>query len=70
MLKKIFANLIPLYDNDKSTGEIRDAKDIPKHNKDNYSKPIWNSKLNGETLKAILLILGTRQVCPLRIYSR
>jgi hypothetical protein len=29
-----------------------------------YSKPIVKIKVNGEKLKAILLKLGTRKVCP------
>jgi hypothetical protein len=33
-----------------------------------YSKPIFNIKLNGEKLKAMLLKSGTRQGCPLSPY--
>ena len=33
-----------------------------------YSKPVGNTKLNGEKLKAIPLKSGTRQGCPLSPY--
>ena len=33
-----------------------------------YSKPVVNSKLNGEKLEAIPLKSGTRQGCPLSPY--
>ena len=45
-----------------SLGEIRDTRDIPKHNKDNLQQAsIASIKLNGEKLKTILLTSGTRQ---------
>ena len=34
-----------------------------------YSKPVANIKLNGEKLEAIPLKSGTRQGCPLHIFS-
>lgn len=45
-----------------SLGEIRDTRDIPKHNKGNLQQAsIASIKLNGEKLKTILLTSGTRQ---------
>jgi hypothetical protein len=33
-----------------------------------YSKPVANTKLNGEKLEAIPLKSGSRQSCPLSLY--
>lgn len=39
----------------KSHREIRDARDIPQHNKGKLAKVITNNNLNGEKLKTFLL---------------
>ena len=64
--KEFDKNSAPLYD--ESLGEIRDTKNVSKHKKAIYSKPISHIKLNGEKLKAFPLKSGTRQGCPFSPY--
>jgi hypothetical protein len=47
--KDLRQNPTPLHD--KSPGEIRKSRDIPKRNKDNLSQSIPNINLNGEWRK-------------------
>jgi hypothetical protein len=50
--------------------ERRDTRDISKHIKSIYRKPIDNTNLNGEKLKAAPLKSGTGKSCPfLHAYS-
>lgn len=51
-----------------SFGEMRDKRDIHKHNKGKIQQAVANIKLNGEKLKAILLKSATRQGCLLSPY--
>lgn len=52
----------------KGTGNIRDTRDIPQHNKVTLQEAIANINLNGEKLKVIPLKSGTRQGCPLSLH--
>ena len=68
MLKKnMQQNPTPLRD--KGLGEIRDTRNIPKHNKSNIQQAHSSAiKLNGEKLKAIPLKSGSRKGCLLSPY--
>lgn len=54
-------NPAPIHD--KSLGEIRAIRDIPKH----LNTFTANIKLNGEKLKTVTLNSGTRQSCPISL---
>ena len=53
----------------KSLGKSKDMRNICNIIKAIYSKPTANTKLNEEKLKGIPLKSGTRQGCPLSLYS-
>ncbi|ERE73838.1 Retroviral nucleocapsid protein Gag containing protein [Cricetulus griseus] len=52
----------------KDLGENRNNRNKSKHDKEIYTKPTANIKLDGEKLQVIPLKYGTRQGCPLSPY--
>ena len=52
----------------KDLEEIRDIRNISKHNKNNIQQTNSQHQKNGENLKVILLKSETRQCCPLSPY--
>ena len=63
MMKKPSQNLTSLYD--EGIGEIRDIRNVPKHNKGNIQQVNSQHQTKWRETHTISLKSGTRQGCPL-----